>query len=166
MGDVVLLLVRHLSEGLLRSARLEPGIPSEVPFAAWLDQDFSLADAAEDLDSGPVPVADAAFRFGGPVVERVGDGGQTLASGRFEQPFDVGTWKVAELVEAQRYVFDDEPAVALCPCRLQFIAGDLFDAGSLNLRQDDGDSEQRDAEDAFGFDAFVGVRRDENQLVE
>src|SRR5882762_5642643 len=109
MGDFVLFLVGHLSECLLRSARLEPGIPAEMPFAARLDEDFSLADAAEDLHLRAVPIADAAFRFGSAIVERVRDGGQPFTSGRFEQPANVWAGKVAELVEAEGDVFDDEP---------------------------------------------------------
>src|SRR5438105_12866418 len=113
MRDFVFLLISHLGECLLRSVRLEPGVPSEVTFAARLDQNLARGDSAENVALRSIPIRDAAFRFRGAVVERVGNRGEAFAARCFEEPPDVRTREVAKLVEAEGDVFDDETVVAL-----------------------------------------------------
>src|SRR6185295_3174421 len=73
MRDGILLVIAHLGEGFLRVARLEPGVPAEVPLAARLDEDLSLHFSHEHLHLVAVPVADAALRARSAIVERVRD---------------------------------------------------------------------------------------------
>src|SRR5437588_11809608 len=99
MRDFVFLLISHLGECLLRPVRLEPGVPSEVTFAARLDQNLARDGSAENVALRSIPIRDAAFRFRGAVVQRVGDRGEPFSAGGFEEPADVRSGEVAELVE-------------------------------------------------------------------
>src|ERR1051325_1357922 len=95
MGELVLLFRGELGKRLLRVARQKPGVPAEMAFAARMDEHFAGSLADEEVGLRSVPVADAALRFRGAIVERVGDGGEPLAAGGFEQPLHVRTGKVS-----------------------------------------------------------------------
>src|SRR5207245_5371951 len=99
---------RHLGKSLLGSARLKPRVPSEMPLTAGLHENLSRALAEKDLALFSVPVRDAALRFCRAIVQGVGDRRQALPSGRFQQPPYEGARKVAQLVEAEGNVLDDE----------------------------------------------------------
>src|SRR6185436_14389262 len=127
MRDRILLFVRHLRERLLRALRQEPGIPAEMTLAARRDQHLTRRLAVEDVTVTTVPVRDATLRFGGAVVQRVRDRGESLSAGRFEQPLHIRTRKIAELVEAKGDVLDDEAVVALRAGDFELVAGDVLD---------------------------------------
>src|ERR1700694_5442877 len=101
MGEPVFLLRRHLREGLLGPAWLEPGVPSEMLIPARLDQNLACALAKKDFPVAAVPVRDTALRSGGAIVERIRDRGESFAARGFEEPADVRSREVAQLVEAQ-----------------------------------------------------------------
>src|SRR5438477_421512 len=73
MRDVVFLFGRHLRERLCRSMRLEPRVPSELLFAARLDENFPVALAEKNLRFVAVPIRDAALRFRRSIEQRVCD---------------------------------------------------------------------------------------------
>src|SRR5579884_2496966 len=100
MREAVLFVVGHFGESLLRSARLEPGVPSEPLISARFDEHFAFAVAEENVTVFAVPIGDATLRFRRAIVERVRDRGESLASGGFEQPSHVRTGEVSELFEA------------------------------------------------------------------
>ena len=83
----------------------------------------------------PIPVGHAALRVRGAVVEGIGDGGQALSARGLEQPLHVGAGEVAQLVESEGDVLDDEAVVALGARHLELVARDLLDRGGLNLGQ-------------------------------
>src|ERR1700680_4106 len=165
MGEAVLLLGCHFSKGLLRSARLEPGVPSEVLISSRLHQNLAPALAEKDLSLAAVPVRDAALRSCGAVVQRIRDGGQSSASRGFQQPANIGSREVAQLVESERDVLDDETVIALGARDLEFVTRDLFHGSSLNFGHRQSHPEKGHAEDPLGFEAFVWIGGDENQLV-
>src|SRR5207247_2540109 len=113
-------------------ARLKPRIPSELLLAARRNEHLAGALAEEDAALRAVPVGDAALRLRRAVVERVGDRREPFAAGGLEQPLHIRTGKVAELVEAQRDVFDNETVIALRARHLELVAGDLLDARCLD----------------------------------
>src|SRR5688572_2058394 len=121
MGELIFLVGRELGEGLVRPRRLEPGVPAEMSLAPRLHEDLPRGLAHEHVHLAAVPVADAALRAGGAVVERIRDRRETFAAGSLEQPANVRAWEIAELVEAQRYVLDNQALVALRLGDFEFV---------------------------------------------
>src|SRR3954452_11447611 len=160
----VLLLRRHLAVGFGASVRLKPGVPAEVLRSSRLDEHLPGRLPAEEVGRRPIPVGDAALGSCRAVEQRISDGAEALSAGCFEEPAYVETGKVAELVEAEVHVFDDEAAVAAAARLLELETGDVLHIRGLDLQQLDGDAEHRHAEDALGFDTLVRVRGDEDQL--
>src|SRR6266566_7654298 len=105
--------------------RPEPRIPSEVLLAAGLDQYLARALADEDARGVAVPVCETAFRLRRAVEHRVRERAEPFAARRLEEPLDVRTGEVPELVEAERDILDDQPLVALRARGLELVARDL-----------------------------------------
>src|SRR6266508_1580752 len=165
MRDTIFLVIGHLGECLVGAARLKPRIPTEALFTTRLHEHFAGAFTEKDVALVAIPIRDAALRLRSAIVERVCDRGEPLPPCGFEQPSHVRSWEVAELIEAERNVLDDEALIALAPRNVELESGDLLDACRLDLRQRQRGTKQRHLEDALCFDGFVGIRGDENQLV-
>src|SRR5258706_6297113 len=165
VGGRIFFFGSHFGEGSAAPVRLEPGVPAEVPAAARLDEDLAHRLAVKEVGILAVPVGDTALRAGGAIEQRVGDRAEALATRRFEEPADEGSREVAELVEAERYILDDEAAVTAAARLFELEARDLFHRRGLDLEQLHGHAENRDAKDALGFDSLVWVRRDEDELL-
>src|SRR2546428_6207289 len=143
MRDPILLLRRHFRERLLRPARLEPGVPSEMLIAPRLHQNLAHALAEKDLPFAAVPVRDAALRSCGAIVQRIRNGGESSSACRFEQPANIRPREISELVEAERGVLDNKTAIALRASGLELVARDLLARASLKLRKHERDSGDR-----------------------
>src|SRR5712691_6242399 len=156
---------RHLRKRFLGSARLKPRVPAKMALAAGLHENLSRTLAEKNLSLFPIPVGDATLRFCRAIVQGVGDGRQPFPARRFQQPPYEGTRKVAQLVEAEGDVLDDESAISLRAGRFQLVAGDVLNVGGLDLWQRERYTEQGHPKDALRLDRFVGIAGNKNQLV-